>query len=119
MTGYSEVGELANKRIIAVKYSPAGELLWAFRNKEDIRRHLYNEEVQDIAFDNAGNVYVTGILILRDVFTSEETRMATVIKLNAADGSQVWSVTYGQDEDLTDVAGIAETSLEEYTWRQL
>lgn len=107
MIGYSEVGERANKRIIAVKYSPAGELLWAFRNKEDIRRHLYNEEVQDIAFDNAGNVYVTGILIWRDVFTSEETRMATVIKLNAADGSQVWSVTYGQDEDLTDVAGIA------------
>lgn len=107
MTGYSEVGERANKRIIAVKYSPAGELLWAFRNKEDIRRHLYNEEVQDIAFDNAGNVYVTGTLIWRDVFTSEETRMATVIKLNAADGSQVWSVRYGQDEDLTDVAGVA------------
>ncbi|PVY39050.1 NHL repeat-containing protein [Pontibacter virosus] len=89
MAGFSEVGELASKRIVMVKYSPTGQLLWAFRNKEAYNRQIYHEETRDITIDHAGNVYVTGLISWRERNASEDSREATIIKLNAADGSQV------------------------------
>jgi uncharacterized delta-60 repeat protein len=78
-----------------VKYSGAGDQLWAFRY--DGLRHLY-DLLTDLLVDPDGQVYITG--------TSESSGGGAdfvTLKLNPA-GQRLWVATYGGSSGVADVA---------------
>ncbi|MBK8550255.1 MAG: SBBP repeat-containing protein [Ignavibacteria bacterium] len=57
ITGYTANSVSANRNIVTIKYSPAGDSLWV---KHYAGAANGNDEGKAIALDNSGNVYVTG-----------------------------------------------------------
>ena len=81
--------------IATIKYSPSGDILWVRRfngSSNDL------DEAYDMAVDNYGNVYVTGVSN-----TIGNSLDYVTIKYNT-DGDQQWVQTYNGPESAYDIA---------------
>ncbi|WP_266205271.1 SBBP repeat-containing protein [Pontibacter kalidii] len=84
-----------NSEIVTAKYAPSGELLWTnrFVMPYDTNAVVFSEEARAIALDEAGGVYVAGVLR-----NTSSTRNGSILtfRLNAEDGAQTWHAVHGQ-----------------------
>lgn len=85
VTGYETVGTSPAMAYLTVKYSPAGELIWAASYSETAGG--YNQP-HDLAVDADGNVFVTG-----ESDSRAGRREFATVKYNS-EGRQVWVARY-------------------------
>ncbi|PTX14919.1 putative secreted protein (Por secretion system target) [Pontibacter mucosus] len=95
LTGTSYTADTQhNSEIVTAKYAPSGELLWTkrFVMPYDTNTVVFSEEARAIALDEAGGVYVTGLLR-----NSSSYRNGSILtfKLDAANGEQTWHAVHG------------------------
>lgn len=94
------VGDNGGRWLAVVKYSPAGNQLWAAAY-ETTRTNAY-DTVAGMALDAEGNVYVTG-----GTESSQVNRDFLTVKFNAS-GVQQWAVRYSLGDSSSDAASAIQ-----------
>ncbi len=96
-----ESGELVINGICTIKYNAVGNALWpqpaVYENESG--SWLYDSCAGGLALDDDGNPYITGTS-----YDADYNADFITIKYSAADGSEVWSIGYGDETSPYDFA---------------
>ncbi len=91
-------------KLVIVKYTATGQINGSYVVENDLRidNHedsidLYDHDVDDVAFDDSGNVYICGDRLIPETDSRDSYRMFYFVKADVS-GKILWEKTFNTDE---------------------